>query len=192
MTMNSPQKLQLITLVSVVAAHLMLFISLSFNSPKHQSGDTLGNLIVANLFDPRPNNHQQTKQNTIKKISRDTQITSTPTPADNVQKNDVVPQTGGAQSDGKQVNLSQAQCNIPEPIYPTLSRRMSEEGKVLVRLHINEAGSVEKINLVQSSGIQRLDQAALEAAQKARCKPFMEMNKPIKVTAIQPYIFRLE
>ena len=88
--------------------------------------------------------------------------------------------------------MSQAQCSVPEPVYPSLSRRMGEEGKALVRLYINESGAVEKVALAQSSGLQRLDQAALDAGQKARCRPFMESGKAIKVTAIQPYIFRLE
>ena len=33
----------------------------------------------------------------------------------------------------------------------------------MVRLFINESGQVEKVSLAQSSGIQRLDQAALDA-----------------------------
>ncbi|MEY4121040.1 MAG: hypothetical protein RLZZ472_1431, partial [Pseudomonadota bacterium] len=37
-----------------------------------------------------------------------------------------------------------------------------------------------------------LDQAALDAGMRVRCKPFIEFGKAIKVTAIQPYIFRLE
>jgi protein TonB len=69
---------------------------------------------------------------------------------------------------------------------------MGEEGKTLVRLFINESGTVDKVNLAQSSGIQRLDQAALDAGMRVRCRPFIEFGKAIKVTAIQPYIFRLE
>jgi protein TonB len=69
---------------------------------------------------------------------------------------------------------------------------MGESGKTMVRLMINESGTVDKVSLSQSSGIQRLDQAALDAAMKIRCRPFVESGKVIKVTAIQPYIFRLE
>ena len=105
-----------------------------------------------------------------------------------------LPSSSGGSSSGelKSVSISQAQCSVPEPFYPSLARRMGEEGKTMVRLFINESGAVEKVSLSQSSGIQRLDQAALEAAMKVRCRPFVEYGKAIKVTAIQPYIFRLE
>jgi protein TonB len=99
---------------------------------------------------------------------------------------------GSSTGDPKTVSISQAQCSVPEPFYPNLSRRMGEEGKTMVRLFINESGAVEKVALAQSSGIHRLDQAALDAGMRVRCKPFIEFGKAIKVTAIQPYIFRLE
>ena len=100
--------------------------------------------------------------------------------------------TSNSSGEPKTISMGQAQCSVPEPTYPSLSRRMGEEGKALIRLYINESGAVEKVALAQSSGLPRLDQAALDAGQKARCRPFMESGKPIKVTAIQPYIFRLE
>jgi protein TonB len=99
---------------------------------------------------------------------------------------------GSSSGNPKTVSISQAQCSVPEPFYPNLSRRMGEEGKTMVRLFINESGAIEKVALAQSSGIHRLDQAALDAGMRVRCKPFIEFGKAIKVTAIQPYIFRLE
>ncbi len=186
----------------MIVIHAALLIGFELSSNQHRSASAMGDMVTATLLDPNP---QKEKSN-----SRPSP--STPTPTAHQQKTPTVAptkqegtlaanpatasppsSTGGSSSgDPKTVSISQAQCSVPEPIYPSLSRRIGEEGKAMVRLLINESGQVEKASLVQSSGVQRLDQAALDAGQKARCKPFVEFGKPIRVTAIQPYIFRLE
>lgn len=183
--------------VFVIAMHLFLIVGFQLGTQRHQSASEIGDTITASLLDPHPEKEKKTptppeKQKIPPPISSRSITTSsaplsqeTATPPSN-------PMTGNTSGDPRAISISQAQCSVPEPNYPSLSRRMGEEGKALVRLYINELGSVEKVVLAQSSGIQRLDQAALEAGQKARCKPFMESGKAIKVTAIQPYIFRLE
>lgn len=58
--------------------------------------------------------------------------------------------------------------NNPAPGYPPLSRRMGEEGQVLVRVQVSAAGEVLSVELKQSSGFARLDEAALKAVAKYR------------------------
>lgn len=50
----------------------------------------------------------------------------------------------------------------PKPGYPALSRRMGEQGKVVVRVLIGVDGLAQKAEIHQSSGFERLDQAALK------------------------------
>lgn len=58
--------------------------------------------------------------------------------------------------------------NNPAPAYPPLSRRLGEEGQVLVRVQVSADGSVLSVELKKSSGFERLDQAALKAVAKYR------------------------
>ena len=82
--------------------------------------------------------------------------------------------------------------NAPAPRYPSLSRRMGEEGKVVLRILIDDRGRAERIELHESSGSARLDQAAREAVQRARFKPYIENGRAIAVFAIVPIAFKLE
>jgi len=59
----------------------------------------------------------------------------------------------------------------PRPAYPALSKRLGEQGKVMVRALIAADGTVSRAEVSQSSGFDRLDQAALAAVQKWRFVP---------------------
>lgn len=82
--------------------------------------------------------------------------------------------------------------NMPAPKYPPQSRRMGEEGKVVLRVLINERGRADRIEIQQSSGSPRLDQAAREAVQLARFKPYIENGSAIAVFTLVPIAFKLE
>jgi periplasmic protein TonB len=59
----------------------------------------------------------------------------------------------------------------PKPAYPALSKRLGEQGKVIVRVLIGADGVPQKAELRQSSGFERLDQAALDTVLKWRYVP---------------------
>lgn len=59
----------------------------------------------------------------------------------------------------------------PPPAYPRMSRRMGEQGTVLVRVFINSEGRAEKAEVRTSSGYPRLDEAALDTVQRWRYVP---------------------
>ena len=59
----------------------------------------------------------------------------------------------------------------PKPAYPALSKRLGEQGKVVVRVLISADGTPQKAELRQSSGFERLDQAALTTVLKWRYVP---------------------
>ena len=80
----------------------------------------------------------------------------------------------------------------PLPEYPRLSRRARESGRVLVRVYLDEAGLPRTVQLSQSSGHARLDDAAVAAVQKARFKPYTEDGRPTPGWAFIPLDFDLE
>ena len=63
--------------------------------------------------------------------------------------------------------------------YPTISRKLKEQGKVIVSFRVMKNGLFENIKLSASSNIERLDEAALNALYETKkFKPFEnELNK---------------
>lgn len=59
----------------------------------------------------------------------------------------------------------------PKPAYPAISKRLGEQGKVVVRVLIGTDGTVQKAEIQQSSGFDRLDQAARTTVLKWRYVP---------------------
>jgi protein TonB len=54
----------------------------------------------------------------------------------------------------------------PKPVYPLASRRLGEEGKVLLRVRVSVDGDPEMVEIKQSSGFVRRDQAAKAAVER--------------------------
>lgn len=81
-------------------------------------------------------------------------------------------------------------CQKPE--YPAASKRMEEEGTVVVSFLINTDGSVLDSKIDQSSGYSRLDQAARSALGKCKFKPGTVDGKPEQSWARIKYTWRLE
>lgn len=59
----------------------------------------------------------------------------------------------------------------PKPAYPPISRRLGEQGKVIVRVLIGADGQAKKTEIRQSSGFDRLDQAAVTTVMRWRYVP---------------------
>ncbi|MEZ5663278.1 MAG: energy transducer TonB [Burkholderiaceae bacterium] len=64
-----------------------------------------------------------------------------------------------------------AYLNNTPPRYPPLSRRMGEQGRVVVRAFIDIDGTAAKAEIARSSGFDRLDQAALQTVLRWRYVP---------------------
>lgn len=59
----------------------------------------------------------------------------------------------------------------PPPAYPFSSRKLGEEGTVLLAVEISPDGGVNSLSIRNSSGYSRLDEAALKAVRRWRFKP---------------------
>lgn len=84
-----------------------------------------------------------------------------------------------------------AHLNNPVPRYPPVSRRLGEEGRVLLDVHIQPDGSVGEIRVRASSGSTRLDQAALDAVKRWRYVPARRGDVAIAFWYVQPIAFSL-
>jgi protein TonB len=80
----------------------------------------------------------------------------------------------------------------PPPAYPRASRRLGEQGTVIVRVFISSQGLPEKAEVRTSSGFARLDQAALEAVQRWRFVPGRRSGMPEAMWFNIPVRFVLE
>ena len=79
----------------------------------------------------------------------------------------------------------------PQPDYPALSKRMGEQGKVVLRILVSEKGLPDQVLVQTSSGFARLDEAGRQAALRALFKPHLEDGRPVAVFVIVPLNFQL-
>jgi periplasmic protein TonB len=80
----------------------------------------------------------------------------------------------------------------PKPPYPSLSKRLGEQGKVVVRVFIGTDGTAQKTEIKQSSGYDRLDQAALNTVLRWRYVPGKRAGVPEAMWFNVPISFVLE
>lgn len=85
-----------------------------------------------------------------------------------------------------------AYLNNPQPAYPALSRRMGEQGKVLLRVLVSPDGHPRRVEIAEGSRHPRLDDAALRAVQQWRFIPARLGNEPVEASVLVPLVFRLE
>ncbi len=80
----------------------------------------------------------------------------------------------------------------PAPVYPTFSRRMQEEGKVILRVLVNLKGKPEQVEIQKSSGFPRLDEAARQTVLSSYLfKPYSENGQVQSVFVLIPINFQL-
>lgn len=77
------------------------------------------------------------------------------------------------------------------PAYPPLSRRLGEQGLVVVRVLIDEHGLPVEAAVSVSSGFPRLDDAAVRAVRAARFRPHVIGGRPQPAYALVPIRFDL-
>ncbi len=82
--------------------------------------------------------------------------------------------------------------NNPRPPYPPMSKRLREQGKVVVRTLIGVDGTAQQAEIKQSSGFDRLDQAALATALRWRYMPGKRAGVAETMWFNLPFTFVLE
>lgn len=79
----------------------------------------------------------------------------------------------------------------PAPRYPPQSRKLREQGLVVLRVLIDERGVACSIEVESSSGHARLDHAAREAVSRAAFRPYVEDGLPRRALVLIPIEFSL-
>ena len=80
----------------------------------------------------------------------------------------------------------------PAPAYPAISKRMGEQGKVVLRVFISTDGLPQKIEINQSSGFDRLDRQAQDTVLRWKFVPGKRNGVPEAMWYIVPINFVLE
>jgi periplasmic protein TonB len=89
-----------------------------------------------------------------------------------------------------ELSVSCPELNAPD--YPVLSRRLGEEGKLMLQVELDESGHISNTRIINSSGYSRLDNAALAAVKTWRCRPAVRDGQPVRAIALQPFNFVIQ
>ncbi|MEY4557380.1 MAG: hypothetical protein RLY42_553 [Pseudomonadota bacterium] len=175
-------------LVTAVHVAIILFGLFSFNARSEHGAQ----IMMASLIDhPSTNNI-----NIVPKAS-----TSQQSPDSGSEKS---PNSDEEKTEKKQSEVLQAGAapvtmpnpfatglNNPKPPYPLISRRLNEEGKVVLNVCVSLSGLVENLKLEKTSGHQRLDDIAIETVKKWKFIPARNQDRDINACYLLPVQFIL-
>ena len=93
-------------------------------------------------------------------------------------------------------NLSKASYKIgsiknPHPPYPIVARKKGLQGKLILKVSINNDGSVKNVVVGKSSGHKILDKVSKETVEKWVFIPAKKMGKPVEANIKVPIRFLL-
>jgi protein TonB len=80
----------------------------------------------------------------------------------------------------------------PQPSFPAMSKKLHEEGTVVLRVHVSAAGEALSVEVATSSGYARLDDAALRAVRKWKFVPSKRGDTAVDGIAMVPMVFSLK
>jgi periplasmic protein TonB len=115
-----------------------------------------------------------------------------PVAATPVSQSATAPAVSSSQPTVTAARFNAAYLNNPEPKYPSLSRRLGEEGKVLLRVRVTPDGRAAAVDVEKSSNYDRLDEAARQSVANWRFVPAKRGDEAIEATVIVPIVFRLD
>jgi protein TonB len=79
----------------------------------------------------------------------------------------------------------------PKPLYPERARKEGQQGRVLLRVLVDQEGRSKSVEVSRSSGSETLDRAAAEAIKLWRFLPARYGDKPVESWVRIPVDFRL-
>ena len=80
----------------------------------------------------------------------------------------------------------------PKPPYPGLSRKIGEQGRVVLRVRVDAQGLPVDVQLHASSGSERLDASALQTVRRWKFVPARLGNEAVAATVLVPIAFSLK
>jgi protein TonB len=117
----------------------------------------------------------------------------TPPPPPPVVQPVIVPPPQPKPPEEKYVSITEPKyARRVEAIYPEEAQRRHQQGQVTVMIYINEAGVLDKVEIVKSSGYPLLDAAAVKAVKASQFNAEFVGAIPVGSRAEQTFTFRLE
>lgn len=181
-------------LVTAVHVAIILFGLYSFSARSERGAQIM---MMASLID-HPSTDTSIK--TLTKVSRPISTTHSEMSEDRLEEKS---SDDGVQN--KQAQIDQAGSapvtmpdpfakglDNPKPPYPLMSRRLNEEGKVVLNVCVSLTGLVEKLKLEKTSGYQRLDDIALETVKNWKFIPAKNHHRDINACYLLPVQFILK
>jgi protein TonB len=80
----------------------------------------------------------------------------------------------------------------PSPVYPPLSVNAREEGKVLLSVHVEANGQPSSVEVLKSSGFDRLDKSAVNAVRRWKFTPAKLAGEAVAAWVNVPVNFSLK
>ena len=170
--------------VGVVLLHAVMFSTLLRSPPKAQTQREQNSMTLEMVMTPadqkalrvaEPSPTQAlgsrtpAPQTSTTAQEATTEATSARASQSTVSQNSTASSLPNAQAPG---------LNNPAPSYPKLSRRLNEQGQVVIRVHVGADGSARQGEIKTSSGYDRLDQEALRTVMRWRFVPGQHLGVP--------------
>lgn len=204
---------RLLSFGAIALAHLALFYALQHGLVSH-AVQVLPKEIVLQLTPPAPTAPEPPKPRTVNLRKLPDLVQEIPAPpvlalpatvspaAQTVHQPEAAAQPSRSETNTTAAPVAAAPAQprqisavdyiqAPQADYPPLSRRMGEEGRVTLKVVVNEKGYAERVEVQKSSGYHRLDEAAKAALQRAIFKPYLEDGKALAVVATATISFFL-
>ena len=200
----STQRTAFTVVLCVVALHLLAIGALLL-SPSTTDIDTQRSMAMEMVLAPVSNTSPKaqtqapaTPTATPKSATAKTEPT-TPSTAPAAHSAEATPTTAPAQTGKLQgapaFSLPSSEAhglNNPKPAYPRMSRRLNEQGQVVIRVFVAADGSPQQGEVKTSSGYDRLDQEALRTVLRWRFVPGQRLGTPEAMWFNVPVNFVLE
>lgn len=154
----------------------------SFASAASVAGGSNKTTINNNELTQLNSGLENLKQNSVDKNNSDKKSTNL---SDSKEQAAVIAPTKAAIFDA-------AYLNNPSPTYPELSRKLEEQGTVILQAFVTPEGKAEKVAIDKSSGFLALDSAALETVKKWRFIAAQKGEKLVASWVMIPVKFSLE
>ena len=197
------------TIAAVLLVHAALLWVAQSQLAELPASDESGQVVMADVVSDMPNpaplTHAKPTPQAVPQPASTQSVAKTNTPALSPNSNTAqdtaaastaaAPATASGKTGAPSLVEPSANADYlknPPPGYPRISRRNGEQGTVIVRVFISTQGTPEKAEVRTSSGVARLDQAALEAVQRWRFVPGRRSGTPEAMWFNIPVRFVLE
>lgn len=119
------------------------------------------------------------------------EVTEAPAVRPEVSQPQTPPAIASEASRGAQVDRLPSYLRNPPPIYPQVARERGYEGTVVLDVEVLASGEAGAVRVLESSGHDVLDEAAVRALRQWRFRPARRWRHPVTFWVEIPITFRL-